>query len=180
MPTALCLAQEEESEEEEEKLPLIDRLYYTGGFDLQLGNATVIGLYPIVGYKFNEILSAGVGLSYQYSKIQAGTFIINGLPYSTAGSEGQHTYGGKLFGRAKAPIDIFIHAEWESLNTPLPGLRDERRWFDAVLIGGGYSMSTGGGKSSINIMMLYNLNRSSNEALYRSEFVPRVEFSYNF
>ena len=167
-------------EEEEEELPLSERLYYSGGVDFQLGNATIIGLYPIAGYKFNKILSAGLGLSYQYAKYRAGTYLINGIPRSVGGNpEGQHTYGGKLFGRAKTPIDVFGHIEWETLNTAIPGLRNERRWFDAVLIGAGYSARMGG-KSSINLMMLYNLNRSSNEALYQDEFVPRVEFSYNF
>ncbi len=181
LPLGSLFAQDmdEEEEEEEEPIPFLERVYFSGGLDLQFGNATIIGLYPIAGYKFNEILSAGVGLSYQYAKYNGGTFIINGIPYNLANTEGQHTYGGKIFGRALTPIDVFIHAEWETLNYQIPTLNDRRVWFDALLVGAGYRYSVGG-KASLNIMLLYNLNRSSNEALYPSEFVPRVEFAYNF
>lgn len=171
--------QEEEDEEEKDRPSLKERLYYSGGAQLQFGNATVIGLSPNVGYKFNDILSLGLGLSYQYSKYRAGTYLINGIPYSVGDSEPQHTYGGKLFGRAKTPIDVFVHAEWETLNAFIPGFSRGREWYSALLVGGGYSVAVGG-NSSMNIMMLYNLNRSSNGALYRTEFIPRVEFSYNF
>jgi hypothetical protein len=175
--------QAQDEEKNEEKPSLKERLYYSGGFDLQFGNITVIGFYPSVGYKFNQVLSLGAGLSYQFTKYRSGSYISpSGIPYSVANSEPQHTYGGKIFGRAKTPINVFVHTEWESLNIFLPVVNgpNARNWYNAYLIGGGYSMALGGGASSLNIMMLYNLNRSSTEALYRSEFVPRIEFSYNF
>lgn len=174
--------EDDSDDEDKEKPSLKERLYYSGGFDLQFGDATVIGFYPTVGYKFNEVLSAGVGLSYQFSKFRAGTYIVNGIPYSVASTEPQHTYGGKVFGRAKTPIRVFLHAEWETLNAyiPVAGLSRGRAWYDALLVGAGYSAVLGNGAASMNIMMLYNLNRSANDALYRSEFVPRIEFAYNF
>lgn len=180
LPATALWAQdsEEEEEEEKERMTLKERIYYSGGLDLQFGNATIIGLYPMVGYKFNEILSAGIGLTYQYAKYNGGTFVINGIPYTYATTEGQHSYGGKLFGRALTPIDVFLHVEWETTNYRIPSL-NERIWFDAVLAGAGYRYSVGS-KASMNFMLLYNLNRSSNEALYPSEFVPRIEFAINF
>jgi hypothetical protein len=169
--------QEEEEEEDLSETSFKDRLYYSGGFDLRLGNITVIGLYPTVGYKIAGGFSAGLGVSYQYTYMRAGTYIIGGIPRTVSATGAQHVYGGKIFSRYKLPANIFLHTEYETLSVKVPYY--DRTWYGNLLAGAGYSASMGG-RTSLNIMLLYNLNRSSTNALYRSQFVPRVEFSSNF
>ena len=43
------------------------KLYYGGYMSLSFGSYTVIGISPLVGYKFTPKLSSGVQLSYEYS-----------------------------------------------------------------------------------------------------------------
>jgi len=48
------------------------RIIFGGGFGLGFGNITNINVAPVVGYRFSDRFSAGVGLGYQYIRVKDG------------------------------------------------------------------------------------------------------------
>lgn len=123
------------------------RLYYGGNLGLQFGTQTVIDLNPIVGYRINPKLSAGIGVKYQYYRYRDRTYT-----YET------NTYGGSVFARYNVYDGLFAYTEYELLNLEAydTGRRmDVYSWF----VGGGYSQPIGA-RASMNIMILYNLSET--------------------
>jgi outer membrane protein assembly factor BamA len=130
---------------------LKDRLYFGGNVGLQFGNQTVIGLNPIIGYKVTERFSSGVGLKYQYYRYKEA-----GFSYET------NTYGGSVFGRYNVYNGLFAYSEYEILNMEVYENQIQsplRRNVDSWFVGGGYSQPLGA-RSSVFIMVLYNLTES--------------------
>ena len=129
-----------------------DRLYFGGNMGLQFGSQTVIGINPIIGYRVTDKFSAGVGVKYQYYRLKD--------PYFTYET---NTYGGSIFGRYDILNGIFAYSEYEMLNLEvydqrLMALR--RRDITSWFVGGGYSQPLGS-RSSVFLMILYNLTESS-------------------
>lgn len=154
-----------EEDEPKEKLPLGERLYYSGGLGFNANNQLIqISLSPNLGYKFNEVFSMGLGLSYQWIKFRVQDVNTN-------------NFGGKVFARGKLPANILAAAEYEGMS--FENFDRTRSLYKAALIGGGYHMKSGG-KASINIFLYYNLNYSDRDALYSDQFVPKIEIAYNF
>ena len=150
-----------------------DKVYFGGDFGLGFGTTTLINISPLMGYKFTEDLSAGVGITYLYYKDAS---------FSPAFET--NTYGGRLFGRYYLPFmpNIFAHAEYEVLNydfmmyDPYYNLFTKSRvTAHNFLIGGGYSQPVGE-NASIDAMILYNLNENA-ESLYQN---PIIRVGINF
>ena len=153
------------SDEEKEKIPLGERLYYSGGVGFNANSQYfTLSFSPNVGYKFNEILSVGVGASYQWFKFRTPDF-------ST------HNYGWKAFTRGKLPGNILLAVEYESVSFELSN--GERDWRTAGLAGLGYHIPQND-VVSINFFLYYNLNYNNRDALYSDQLVPRIEIAYNF
>lgn len=126
-----CMAQSElenELEEEETEQSGFDKskMYFGGYVNLSFGTYTVIGIEPLVGYKFTPELSAGVQLSYEYSS------------YDDVSAS---NYGGSLFGRYRIIPELYAHAEFSSINYELIYFSGEtnRVWVPFLFLGGGYS-----------------------------------------
>lgn len=129
-----------------------DRVFTGGNFGLQFGNQTLIEVAPIFGYRLTERLAAGIGVKYLYYKFKSTNF-----SYST------DIYGGSFFTRYLILDNLFAHAEYEVLNLEVYNisLRDFRRKnITSVFVGGGYRQMLGE-RSSMNLMLLYNLNETS-------------------
>lgn len=47
-----------------------DKLVFGGGIGLSLGPVTNISVSPIIGYRFTDNFSAGIGFGYQYLKVK--------------------------------------------------------------------------------------------------------------
>ena len=160
-------SEEEKEKEKKEKIPLGERLYYTGGLILNYdGRLDIwqIGVSPNVGYKFNEYFSMGLGFNYQWWRFGAADV-------------SSHNYGGKAFARGKLPANILLQYEYE--RTSFSNGFGDRQWLVASLAGIGYHIPQND-VVSINLFVFYNLNRTQNDALYTTEVVPRVEIAYNF
>ena len=152
-----------------EKLSIKERIFFGGNIGLQFGTITQIDLSPLIGYRVSERFSSGIGITYQYysdSRFDFNTDI----------------YGGRVFGRYFIYEDFFAHAEFEvlSLETELDRLNlypdDDRFLIHSVLVGGGYRQKIGQ-SSSINFMVLYNLNQSSNSP-YQNPIIRIGSVSY--
>lgn len=129
------------------ELSFKDRLFTGGnlGFNI-FQNYLFLDLAPIVGYRITENLGAGVGLRYS---------LIRNLSSKTNWSN----YGGSVFMRYKIIPQLFLHTEFEALqsyNYDLTSINYGDRamaymWF----AGGGYS--TGGGAGvNFSLMLLYD------------------------
>jgi len=112
-----------------------NRIYYGGNFGLSLGSYTMIGAYPLVGFKITPKLSAGVKLAYEY--IQDKRFTTN---YNTS------NYGASLFARYRVLKPLYVHLEYAGINYELYNDLGEskREWVPFLLAGAGYSQQVGG------------------------------------
>lgn len=127
-------------------VPFKDRLFTGGnlGFGVA-GNFLYLDVSPIIGYKINKKLGAGVGI--RYSLLRDLFYKIN---YTN--------YGGSVFARYKVIPQVFLHAEFEALRTynfnPISIQYLERDMAYMGLIGAGYSLGEG---VSFSVLVLYDL-----------------------
>lgn len=135
--------------------PWQDRLFLggnLGGLSFS-SQGSAIDLSPVIGYRVTEKFSAGAGPIYQFwSNRSAGIRVNN--------------YGAKVFARHAIYESLFAHTEYELLNLQYyyPDMAtgqwlSERRNVGSFYVGGGYNQSLGG-RSSLQIMALYNLNQT--------------------
>ena len=129
-----------------------DRVFFGGSFGIQFGTQTYVELSPTIGYKITDRLSAGIGLKYIYYKVKDRNFT-----YST------NIYGGGPFTRFFVTDGLFLHAEFEVLNMEIPSLYTgyERKNITSVFLGGGYRQMIGD-RSSLDLLLLYNINDNRN------------------
>ncbi|MBK7910954.1 MAG: hypothetical protein KA193_12825 [Bacteroidia bacterium] len=146
----------------------IDRVFFGGNFGLQFGTQTIIEIAPIVGYRLTDRLAAGVGGKYIYYRYRSAPF-----EYST------NMYGGSVFARYNILENLFAYTEYEILNLdapdPLNPYRLRRTNVTSVFVGGGYRQMLGN-NSSLNLMLLYNLNESTNSP-YQNPII-RIGFGF--
>lgn len=150
---------------------LKERMYFGGGFGLNGGSDSFgnrywyVGLNPIAGYMITTQFSAGLGIQWQhYSYPDFKTTI--------------DQYGVSPFMRYNFG-QLFAYTEYSILNTPAFGGfggNSERRNFDRLLAGLGYSQPIGR-RSAINVMALYDLIYNNSERAFASPWVLRVWFS---
>lgn len=164
---------EETPSKDSEKIPLRERFFLAGGIGLQFGTFTNIEISPMLGYKITEDWKAGAGLSYQYISVNNSQYYV---PFSTS------IYGPRAFSNYLITSKIFAHVEWEALSleskyfdylNKYPSL--ERFWVSSFLVGGGYRIMVGD-RSSVNIMLLFNLN----ETVYSPYSNPIYRVSFYF
>ena len=105
-----------------------ERIYYGGTVTLSFGNATRIGLSPMVGYKITPKLSTGVEVGYEY---------VNYDDFD----QSSHNYGGSVFTRYRFVPQLYGHAEYQVVNYEIPtGVNtSSREAVPFLLVGGGLS-----------------------------------------
>lgn len=143
-----------ERKENQSSNKFTDKLFFGGNLGLQFGSQTYIEIAPIIGYKISERLSAGLGLKYIYYRIKDN--------YSTF-SYSTNIYGGGPFARFTLFEGLFLHGEYEILNLEVPDLYNNlrRENITSVFLGGGYRQMIGN-RSSIDLLILYNVNENRN------------------
>ena len=82
-----------------------DRIFVGGNLGLQFGTVTFADISPLVGYKFTEKITAGIGATYQYYHYKDKYY-----DFET------NVYGGRVFARYNFTDYLFAHAEYEYLN----------------------------------------------------------------
>ncbi len=146
-----------------------DRVRLGGNFGVQFGNVTFIDISPLVLYQVTERAQIGVGATYQYIR-----FNFANLRNTT----GNSIFGGRTFLRYFLFPGIFAQGEYEMLNTryydPLAN-EIRRAWIPAGFVGGGYSQQVGG-RSALNVTILYNLlyEQYKSRSVYASPLVVRM------
>ncbi len=127
-----------------------------------------VGLSTLLGYRITERFAIGPGLTYQYSSISG--LGVQSIRYSSIGA--------RLFGQALITDNIFAHAEIEALRTPLVDrlgilYPDRRALVQSTFAGLGYRQAMGS-RAALDIMVLYNFNRTENYYIY-----GQPEFRFN-
>ena len=104
-----------------------ERIYYGGTVTLSFGNATRIGVAPMLAYKLTPKLSAGVEVGYEY---------VNYDDFD----QSSHNYGGSVFGRYRLIPQLYAHAEYQLVNYDIPTGIDTsaRETVPFLLVGGGF------------------------------------------
>ncbi len=143
-----------------------ERLYYGGNFGMQFGTVTLLDFSPLVGVMITPKFSSGVGITYQYFNDRR---FIGGKTSS---------YGGRLFSRYNIFPNIFLHAEYETINFDNYNRlseRFERIWSNALFLGGGY-FAPFGSRGGANFTFLYNVLHDNLRSPYGEPYVIRVGF----
>ncbi|MBC6490323.1 hypothetical protein ACFSQD_08380 [Flavihumibacter stibioxidans] len=86
-------AQEEPPAEETSKGFDRSRLFIGGNFGLSFGNYTFINISPQVGYRFNDLLAAGIGINGQYNQIKYRDFNNDVIEKQSYGVMGMNIFG---------------------------------------------------------------------------------------
>lgn len=147
---------------------LKDRIYTGGGLALNGGTDGFGNRYfyfavnPIVGYMVTSKFSVGSGVTWQrFAYTQPVKFNID-------------QYGVSPFMRYNFD-QLFAYSEYNLINTPTFS-SDERRNFDRLLLGLGYTQPIGP-RSAINLMALYDVIYDNQEGAFASPWVFRVFFT---
>ena len=164
-----------QEQKEQDKVTWKDRVYFGGNLSLGFGQVTMIDIAPLGGYRITPLWSVGVGVSYEYYKT-SGSYLGN---YSTS------IYGGSLFTDYNIwkdfitrGISLITHVEYQALNLDQmyfkdPYLPHGRFVLNEYLVGGGIRQSIGR-KSSVNILILWNLNQTQ----YSPTDNPQIRFNF--
>jgi hypothetical protein len=128
-----------------------DKLYFGGNLGLSFGTYTMVGIYPIVGYKITPALSSGIKITYQY---------INDSRSNTTYTSSN--YGGSVFARYRIITQIYAHIEYETINYELfdNTYNKYRDWIPFLYVGGGFSQSIGG-NTWVNAQILFDVLQDS-------------------
>lgn len=130
--------------------PLSSKIYYGGNIGMSFGTYTMVGIYPLMGYKFTPKFSGGVKLAYEYiqDKRYASTFTTS-------------NYGASVFMRYRILKPVYLHAEYAGLNYELfnPLGESNREWIPFLLLGAGYSQAIGN-NVWLNAQVLFDVLQS--------------------
>jgi hypothetical protein len=115
---------------EQKKVLNPKKMYFGGYVNLSIGNYTVIGIEPLVGYKLTPKFSVGGKLSYEYISDKRYK-----EDYKTS------NYGFSVFSRLRVTPKLYTHIEYSAMNYDLYyGIGDSnRKWVPFLFVGGGYS-----------------------------------------
>lgn len=170
--SVICLPESLRADEPDVRdLPARERVFVGGFLGLQLGTFTAININLHAGYLITNRLSAGIGGNYQYTR--------NAFFEETFTS---HIYGGNVFTRLLIYEGFFAQAEYERLRIETGMMTgdlfdDTRTAENNYLLGAGYNLPVGE-RVHLNLLLLYNLNESSQA--YRDNPFIRIGVDVHF
>lgn len=158
------------------------RLILGGSLGMVFGDYTNVEVSPLVGYRFNDYIAAGINVNAQYGQFKS----YNG--YGEVAQRDKYTiFGGGIWGRVYPIPMLFVHIQPEynfvsqkstvyytnpksdfSTNYSVPSL----------LVGAGYTQSVGG-RVGIGISIMYDVIQD-NRSPYRNNLIYRVGAGLGF
>ena len=150
----LCLSSYSQDDHEGslKGVPFKERLFYGGGIGLQFGTLTLIDISPLIGYKITNRIGIGISPTYKYYRYKS--YYGNDIDLKT------NVFGGSVFARCYLYQGLFAQTEYEYLrynnNNPISSGKSSSDFW-SFFVGGGYSQPIGG-RASMYILLLYNLN----------------------
>jgi hypothetical protein len=149
-----CFSQTDIQDDYSYSLPYKNSYFTGGSLGMQFGSVVMIDVSPQIGYYPLEHIAIGAGFTYQY---------ISDRRY--APRVDIHVYGGRAFTRLYLPLfeSLFAHLEYEYMayRTNMFNINGDMEWIkmNNFLAGAGYRQRIGG-RSAINLMLLWNFNES--------------------
>lgn len=150
------------------------RLFVGGNFGLSIGNYTFINLSPQIGYRFNDMFAAGIGINGLYNQIR---YRSNG---QTIWKERYGVAGMNVFGRFYPIPQGFIQLQpemnyiWGSrvdyLSSPRSKTSLNGKIMPALLVGAGAFLPAGG-RGGLVILAQYDL-------LNKEDYYPNPSSPY--
>jgi len=141
--------QSEPEKTPKQKKDIGKRTYFGATFGLQFGTFTSILVEPMIGYRFTEKLSGGVGIGFRYGKDNDSNF-----EYTN--------YLGRVFTRYIIIPKIYAHVEYmvesydKSFGDYYRGFKEsERTVVPFLFVGGGYRSP--GRNGSFIVQVLFNV-----------------------
>jgi hypothetical protein len=160
-----------------------DNLIIGGDVRMSFGGGLNLGLAPIVGLKFNDVISAGVRVGYGYTRYQAD------LP---AGFQSNlvtaNSYCGGIWGRVMFLENLFVHIEPQYVFYDQPYLdynnyeiAKKKMQSSSMFIGGGIRQPISD-RASMNLTILYDiLSTDKNNYYYQMNGIDvRIGFLVGF
>ncbi len=145
----------------------LQNMVFGGSFGFNVSNGiTAINISPQVGYRFNQYLTAGVGLGYTY------------YSYKTvySGKIKENMVGANIYGQvnpiryASIKIQPEIYHSW--------GQNYNSRTISCLLVGAGANLPMGG-KSAMTVMLYYDV--AQNEfSPYGEDVFYSVGYTFSF
>lgn len=147
--------------------PWKDKITYGGNFQAFFGNPTFIYVSPSIGYQLTEKLNAGIGMIYNYTKVDYGVY----------GKYSQSIFGGHSYARYSVTPSFFVQGQYDRLRQPdyyhiMPG---KKIWVDYAMAGAGYSQPIGEAVA-FNTVVMYNFTYDARYSIYPSPFIFQVGF----
>lgn len=163
------------------------KLFIYSGFGLSYssnlysdGGALNVSVSPALGYRLNDRIAVGPGITYAYTSQTFGS----GNPTLSL-----NNIGVKGFAQIRVIDQFFVHAEYEVTKAELPLIDANNRYViannkfltgtrtvESPLGGVGYR-SPLGNRAAADILLLYNFNDSFNNSIYRN---PVIRFNFLF
>jgi hypothetical protein len=160
----LALLAQEEQEEPKEGFQK-EKMFVGGYFGLTFGDYTLINISPQVGYRFNKVLAAGLGINGQYVSFK--DWDSNGDPYKT--NEG--IIGLNVFGRVYPIPQLMLQVQPEVNyrfgkytyyeESPAQEYKMDAVIVPSLLMGGGVIVPAGG-KGALVVSIMYDVLQHDN------------------
>lgn len=146
-----------------------DNLIVGGDIRLGFGNGLNVGLAPIIGLKFNDVLSSGIRVGYAYSRYQVDrSSLPAGVPSNLVTA---NSYCAGVWGRVTFLENYFIHIEPQYVFYDQPYLdmnkieiAKKKMQSTSMFIGAGIKQPVSD-RATINVTFLYDI-LSQNESNY--------------
>lgn len=131
---------------------------------------------PAIGYRINDRLAIGPGISYAYNNFGADDGYGHSSHLSTS------SLGGKVFGQLRVVDQFFVHAEYEVTRAQFPTLDSQGNFAGTIsrsvqtpLAGVGYRSQISN-RAAADIVLLYNFQDNYN-SIYPN---PVIRFNFLF
>ncbi|WP_143305005.1 hypothetical protein [Chitinophaga vietnamensis] len=158
------------------------RLILGGSLGLVFGDITNVDVSPLVGYRFNDYIAAGVNVNAQYGSYR----VRDG--YGNTYSKDQYTiFGGGIWGRVYPIQQLFVHIqpEYNFVNQKTTFYQASPKYsvnsnygVPSLLVGAGYTQGIGG-RVGISFSILYDVIQDGRSP-YRNSLIYRAGAGFGF
>ncbi|HVI46610.1 MAG TPA: hypothetical protein VM802_17160 [Chitinophaga sp.] len=157
------------------------RLIVGGSLGMVFGDYTNVNVSPLVGYRFNDYIAAGISINGQYGSMRTRDWNDRTL------QRDQYTiFGGGVWGRVYPVPMLFVHVqpEYNYVSQKTTVYVDPKNTYKSnygvpsLLLGAGYTQSVGG-RVGVGISIMYDVIQD-NRSPYRSNIIYRVGAGLGF
>lgn len=157
------------------------RLILGGSLGAVFGDYTNLDISPIVGYRFNDFIAAGINVNAQYGSYRLRNYDV------TVQRDKYTIFGGGVWGRVYPIQQLFVHIqpEYNFINQSSTVYNGGQKTtyksnygVPSLLVGGGYTQSVGG-RVGIGISILYDVIQDDRSP-YRNNIVYRLGAGLGF